>query len=102
MEGATSVMPVFDMNRNDMGGNCWMWIFLLLLLGGNGFGWGRGSNELNQVNNDFLYTNLKNTIDNGFMQNANQNFAIQKDMCQGFNTVTNGIAQLGYEMQNCC
>lgn len=102
MEG-TSVMPVYDMNGGNMGGNnCWVWFILLLLLGGNGFGWGRGSNELNQVNNDFLYTNLKNTMDSGFMQTANQNFGIQKDLCQGFNSVNQGIAQLGYNTQNCC
>lgn len=100
MENINGVMPVYEMNKGDgMYGGGWFWIFFLfLLLGGNGF----GMNGMNQITNDFLYTNLKNTVDNGFTQVANQNFALQKDLCQGFNGVTQGLANLGYQQQACC
>lgn len=87
------------------GGNMWvLFLFFLMAWGRGGFGWG-GDNVgsgANFVNNDFLYTNLKNTADNGFMQVANQNFAIQKDLCQGFGAVTREIAESRFADQNCC
>ena len=87
-------------------GGC-MWIFFLFFLlarGGNGFGFGHGGvgSTGNFINNDFLYTNLKNTMDNGFMQTANQNFAIQKDLWQTSTDTKLQLAQLGYQQQNCC
>lgn len=103
MEGMNGVMPVYEVNKGyNMdgfgGGGSWCWIFLfLLLLGGNGM-WGGN----NQINNDFLYTNLKNTVDTGFTQTANQNFGLQKDLCQGFAGISQGIANLGYQTQSCC
>ena len=102
---ATGVMPVYEMNKNEgmSGGMGWYWVFFLFFLlawGGNGFGF--GNHGANQINNDFLYTNLKNTVDNGFTQVANQNFGIQKDLCQGFGGVQQGLANLGYQQQNCC
>lgn len=102
---ATGVMPVYEMNKNEgmSGGMGWYWVFFLFFLlawGGNGFGF--GNHNANQINNDFLYTNLKNTVDNGFTQVANQNFGIQKDLCQGFGGVQQGLANLGYQQQQCC
>ena len=41
-------------------------------------------------------------MDNGFTQVANQNFGIQKDLCQGFGAIQQGLANLGYQQQNCC
>jgi hypothetical protein len=29
-------------------------------------------------------------------------FGLQKDLCQGFNGVTQGLANLGYQQQSCC
>ena len=107
MENVSGVMPVFDMNRghdyDGMYGGCgsWFWIFFLFLLLGGNYGYGNNGN-MNQITNDFLYTNLKNTVDNGFTQVANQNFGLQKDLCQGFNGVTQGLANLGYQQQSCC
>ena len=102
---ATGVMPVYEMNKNEgmSGGMGWYWVFFLFFLlawGGNGFGF--GNHGVNQINNDFLYTNLKNTVDNGFTQVANQNFGIQKDLCQGFGAIQQGLANLGYQQQQCC
>ena len=102
---ATGVMPVYEMNKNEgmSGGMGWYWVFFLFFLlawGGNGFGF--GNHGTNQINNDFLYTNLKNTVDNGFTQVANQNFGIQKDLCQGFGAIQQGLANLGYQQQQCC
>lgn len=89
-EGAQMV-PVYDMNKSDgdgfMGGGAgWMWVVMLffLLAWGGGFGgFGGGANgAVNTLTNEFLYTNLNNTIDRGFNQLANQNFGIQKDICE--------------------
>lgn len=81
------------------GGNGILIILLFLLLaGGNGFGGFGGANgTTNMINNDFLYTNLKNTMDTGFNQVYNQNFATQRDILQGFSGVDSAICQLGYQ-----
>lgn len=77
------------MNKSDgdgfMGGGAgWMWVVMLffLLAWGGGFGGfgGNGANgAVNTLTNEFLYTNLNNTLDRGFNQLANQNFGIQSD-----------------------
>lgn len=83
-EGAQMV-PVYDMNKSDnagmMGGGAgWMWVIMLFFLlawggfGGGGFGGANGA--VNTLTNEFLYTNLNNTLDRGFNQLANQNFGI--------------------------
>ena len=106
-----------DKNGDGMfGGSNGLWIFFLFFLlawGGNGFGFGGANAATNQVNNDFLYTNLKSTIDNGFMQTANQNFAIQKDLgqgfygvdkslCTGFSAMQAAINDVKFAQQQCC
>lgn len=108
MEGSgLSVADALALEKNNGGmfGDNGMWVFFLFFLlawGGNGGLFGNGvSTGTNFVNNDFLYTNLKNTMDNGFMQTANQNFAIQKDMCNGFAGVQAGIAENRYAAQQC-
>lgn len=70
-EGAQMV-PVYDMNKSDgdgfMGGGAgWMWVVMLffLLAWGGGFGGfgGNGANgAVNTLTNEFLYTNLNNTL----------------------------------------
>lgn len=120
-EGAQMV-PVYDMNKSDgngfMGGGAgWMWVVMLffLLAWGGGFGgFGGGANgAVNILTNEFLYTNLNNTLDRGFNQLANQNFGIQKDicestgalqmgLCQGFNQTNAAIAESRFAAQQCC
>lgn len=109
-EGAQMV-PVYDMNKSDgdgfMGGGAgWMWVVMLffLLAWGGGFGGfgGNGANgAVNTLTNEFLYTNLNNTLDRGFNQLANQNFGIQQDLCQGFSGVQAAIAQSSFAAQQC-
>lgn len=82
----------------------WSWIIILFILilfgGGNGF---FGRNACNgEISNDFLYTNLNNTVGQGFTQIANQNFGIDKSICQSTGVVTQAINNLGYQQQNCC
>lgn len=92
------VMALRSDDKDDMmGGGMWIFFLFILLLFSGGFGgFGGGNNgALNQINNDFLYTNLKSTLDQGFGQVANSNFAIQKDMFQGFS----GLQQ---QMASCC
>ena len=112
MEG-TGVMPVYDLNNRTAAadgagfGGGWMWVvmlFFLLAWGGGGFGgFGGGANgAVNTLTNEFLYTNLNNTLDRGFNQLANQNFGIQQDLCQGFSGVQAAIAQSSFAAQKCC
>lgn len=112
MEG-TGVMPVYDLNNRTAAadgagfGGGWMWVvmlFFLLAWGGGGFGgFGGGANgAVNTLTNEFLYTNLNNTLDRGFNQLANQNFGIQQDLCQGFSGVQAAIAQSIFAAQQCC
>ena len=122
MEG-TGVMPVYDLNNRTAAadgagfGGGWMWVvmlFFLLAWGGGGLGgFGGGNGAVNTLTNEFLYTNLNNTLNQGFTQLGNQNFGIQKDicqstgalqmgMCQGFNQTNAAIANLGFQQQQCC
>ena len=112
MEGS-GVMPVYDLNNRTAAadgagfGGGWMWVvmlFFLLAWGGGGFGgFGGGANgAVNTLTNEFLYTNLNSTLDRGFNQLANQNFGIQKDLCQGFSGVQAAIAQSTFAAQQCC
>lgn len=109
-EGAQMV-PVYDMNKSDnagmMGGGAgWMWVIMLFFLlawggfGGGGFGGANGA--VNTLTNEFLYTNLNNTLNQGFTQVANQSFGIQKDLCQGFSGVQSAIAESRFAAQQCC
>lgn len=112
MEGS-GVMPVYDLNNRTAAadgagfGGGWMWVvmlFFLLAWGGGGFGgFGGGANgAVNTLTNEFLYTNLNSTLDRGFNQLANQNFGIQKDLCQGFGGVQAAIAKSTFAAQQCC
>lgn len=112
MEG-TGVMPVYDLNNRTAAadgagfGGGWMWVvmlFFLLAWGGGGFGgFGGGANgAVNTLTNEFLYTNLNNTLNQGFTQVANQSFGIQKDLCQGFSGVQSAIAESRFAAQQCC
>lgn len=99
MEGTTGVMPVMDVGNHNEGimGGGWLWIvflFFLIAWGGNGV-FGGGNNTANQITNDFLYTNLKNTVDMGFNQTANQNFQIQKDIANQTLVAQQAMAGLG-------
>lgn len=106
---------VTDRRNDGWGGNSiWtLFIFFLLFLMRGGMGWGGVGVGANFVNNDFLYTNLKNTMDTGFAQIANQQFATQKDiwqtgsgisqqLCQGFNGIQQGLAENRFASQQCC
>lgn len=102
---------VADRDRNDgmFGGGYGMWILFLFFImawgrGGFGFGgYGEGVGSTgNFINNDFLYTNLKNTMDNGFGQVANQQFATQKDIWQTGANIQAAICDLGHQSQMCC
>lgn len=106
MEMTNGVMPVYNVGENsednDMMGGSWIWIILLFFLFGSGNGFG-GKNDANglqsAISNDFLYTNLNNSINTGFTQLVNGQFGLSKELCQGFSGVQNGISTLGYQTQ---
>lgn len=100
-------------NGNNMGmGGSWIWLIVLFFLfGGRGFGYGNA--ELNQVNNDFLYTNLsnqlgrgqdriENTLNTGFTAVAQGQFGLSKELCQGFAGVQAGISEIIHNQDKCC
>lgn len=100
-----------DTDDGSWGNNPFFWIVVLFLviafinggLGGFGGAGARGVGTTgNFINNDFLYTNLKNTVDMGFNQVANQNFGMQKDLCQDTAAIQASLAQNGYQSQMCC
>lgn len=106
MNDMGGIMPTFDMNGNNNFGYGGIWIFLLfaLLCGGwNRNGWNNhGIEALNGVTNEFLYTNLNNTVDRGFNQIANQQFGTQKDIWQTQSGLSMQLAQNGFNAQQCC
>jgi hypothetical protein len=70
-------------------------------------------NSTNELSNEFLYSNLSNTLNQGFTQVANQSFGIDKSICQGvssinsnlnngFNGVQMQMADNRYATQSCC
>lgn len=96
MEGNTfPIMPVSDGANSS---TIFMMLVFLLLAGGRGFGYGGGYGN-GMITNDFAYTNLnntlgqgfsaiQNTLGQGFTQVANQNFGLAKDVYQGFSQLS--------------
>lgn len=96
----------------DDNGDWVFFLFFLLAWGGNGFGFGNNG-YANQINNDFLYTNLsnqlgrgqdriENTLGQGFTQVVNRQFDTQKDLCQGFGGVQMSLSNLQHNQDSCC
>lgn len=85
-----------------------MIIFLMAMFGGGfggfGGGWGNGAfgGAMNQLTNEFLYTNLNNSIQRGIDQSTQQNFGLQKDLCQGFAGVQAALAENRFSAEKCC
>lgn len=72
MADLQGIIPTMDVNNNDGfgGGSSWvLLLFFLLALGGNGL----GGNQRGEISNDFMYTNLSNTMNTDFLQLSNQN-----------------------------
>jgi hypothetical protein len=128
MDGLSNSDVALLANRdNDMfggAGGSWMWFLALLVLmgGGNFLGNnGRGdyvtqaqfadglSNQsiqaqlqqiaLSSANNNYETAQLLNQQSNMFLQQNNTNLI---NSIQGFNTVNQAIADLGYHMDKCC
>lgn len=93
------------------GGNgAWVFFLFFLLAWGNGGLWGnRGGGVADQINNDFLYTNLRADMNSGFNEaNANlrqldnQVRGVQQGLCDGFyaqnTTMLQGFSGMGQQM----
>lgn len=99
---ATNIGMMDRANNGMFGGNgIWLLIILFFLIGGAGFGFG-GNRVTETLTNEFLYTNLNNTLDRGFNQLANQNFSIQQDLCNGFSATQRELAENRFASQQCC
>lgn len=127
MDGLSNSDVALLANRdNDVfggAGGSWMWFLALLVLmgGGNFLGNGRGDyvtqaemtaglnnqsiqNQLQQIalssaNNNYETAQLIAAQSNAMMQQNNTNLI---NAIQGFNTVNQQIADLGYRMDKCC
>lgn len=93
-----------DGDDDGFGGGWGIWILIILffIMGNRGGLGGFGGGAVETLTNEFLYTNLNNTLDRGFNQIANQNFGLQKDLCQGFNSTQMEIANSRFAAQECC
>ena len=121
----SDIASIIGKNDGFLGGNGTGFVILILfLLMMGGGAWGANNGYANQVNNDFLFTNLSNqmgrssdriesVLNTGFTAVAQQGFNIDKDilnqtnqinqtLCQGFSGVNANITDIGYRMQNCC
>ena len=115
--GVGDLLAVMN-NRDGMPGG-WIWIVVLFFLFAfrNG-GFGVDSAAQGALTRAELYDGLNyNQIENGirgiqqglcdgfYAQNTTmlQGFnGVGQELCQGFNSVNSNVANLGYQMQNCC
>lgn len=87
------------------GGGMWLWLIIIFLFFGGangGFGFGGGSNAVNTLSNEFLYTNLNS----GQVGIANGISSLGYEVAQQFGNTNMAIAvqseQIGAQIANCC
>lgn len=112
MTDGMGVMPVYNLdgNNNSNGGafgDGGMWIFFLFFLlawGGGGFGgFGGGAGYgYNQINNDFLYTNLSSQIRDNSIQNDMLLNSIQQGLCSANYEQLKNYNNLSSQIADCC
>lgn len=107
---------------NDMwgGGGAFFWIFALLILaGGGGFGFGNNNRDV-ATHADIANQGIQNQLQQISLSSANNNYETaqlingqtrdlmnlfysnQINIVQGYNALQQQIAQLGYQMDQCC
>lgn len=113
--GELSASDIAAINGNGMNGNgfWWIWIFVLLFGMGNG-GWGNNSALQNaftrsDMNDGFNWndvkrgvTNLGNGIADLGYAGLSQTNDVNQNIFQQASAISQGLANLGYEAQNCC
>ncbi len=108
MSNGLGVTPVYNLDggRDNGGmfggGGAWIFfLFFLLAWGNNGLG-GFGGNGANQINNDFLYSNLNQSMQRGFDSLGAQNSNLVNNV-QG---IQQGLCDSTYALKstidNCC
>lgn len=121
--GTTPMSQISSAGGWGENGTSWLlWVLVLFaLFAGNGFGFG-GRND--QITNDFLFSNLNTTMQNGIAQLDGGIRAIQNGICDstyalnnsikdgfystnittrdGFSDIQSSLANLGYMMKDCC
>ncbi len=108
MTDGMGVTPVYNLdngNNDGMFGGGGMWVFFLFFLlawGNNGFGGFGGNGTTNQINNDFLYSNLASQIRDSSIQNNSIFNSIQQGLCQiGYDNLLQS-KEIGSKIDNCC
>lgn len=96
----------YDSDGFGCGNGIWLLVilFFMFAIGGGGFGgfgWG-GNGAMNQLTNEFLFTNLNQSIQRNADMMVQQNFGLQKDLCQGFAGVQAAIAENRFASEKCC
>lgn len=95
----TDVVTPTVVESTGISGGWFMWVFFLFFL----LAWGRGGlfgnrdnfAGTNSVNNDFLYTNLNNTLGQGFSNIIGRQYEQAKEVLQGFNAMGRDMCTLG-------
>lgn len=109
MTDGMGVTPVYNLdkgNTNDFfgggGGMLVFFLFFLLAWGGNGFGGFGNGGASNQINNDFLYSNLSSQLRDSSIQNNSILNSINSGLCQlGYDSLLQS-KELSAQFANCC
>lgn len=107
MAMSDGITPVYnlDSGNNDGFGGSGSWVFFLFFLlawGGNGFGGFGGNGATNQINNDFLYSNLASQIRDSSIQNNSILNSIQQGLCSlGYDSLAQS-KELSAQLASCC
>lgn len=107
MAMSDGITPVYNLDSGngafggDGAGMLVFFLFFLLAWGGNGFGFG-GNGATNQINNDFLYSNLASQIRDSSIQNNSILNSIQQGLCSlGYDSLAQS-KELGSKIDACC
>ena len=109
------IASVVGRNNGDFygaNGELWMMMMFFLLFGGNGM-YGRGGYYGNEMFEGFNNQNVMRKLDgitqglcDGFYSvntnNLQMQNQLQRDLCQGFASVREGISENRFAAQNCC
>lgn len=108
MDNSLGVTPVYNLDRNNDGGvfggnGSWIFfLFFLLAWGGGNFGGFGGNGATSEISNDFMYSNLNNTLGRIQDQNTYNMNTLQQGLCTlGYDNLSQ-FKDLTAQLANCC